>query len=173
MKFRRSIQNPKISESTKKEIEKMVGYRAITRGVDPKQVVIYSFEQESSIGRVCSQLVKSMILREKTDPKRVYLIEDPSSLTFSSSLDFLLEKYKLKFNAGGKSKGPYYKKSIYGIFKLILRTMMKYKRKHKDLYKKICVVVEPHEYEGQREKITVRSSRYNRTIQLSELVKRL
>ena len=113
---------------------------------------------------------------QEENSKKVYLIEDPSTLTFSSSIDYLIEKYKLKFSAGHKSKGPFYVKSVCGLFKLILRTMMKYKEKHKNLYKKICVLDKPFENNTSKPeeiKITVRSSKYNRTISIKDLLKKI
>jgi ribosomal protein L13 len=172
MKFRRGskyqLKSPAVFNP-----EYQVGYRALTRGIDSKDILIYSFQSHSSIGRVCSQIIKHMIINQRTNPKKVYLIENPETLTFSSGVDFLVNKYKLKFHAGGKSKGPFYKKSVFGIFKLILRTMMKHKQKHKDMYKKICVLMEPHTHTSEKVKISVRSSKYNQTTMLSELVKKI
>lgn len=99
----------------------------------------YTFKEGSSIGRIASRLVKEMILQQQSKKYLVYMIPDPSSLTFSASPQFLLKKYKLKFSVGHKHAGPFYKKNVFSFFKLMLRTMMKYKCKHKNVFRKIYV----------------------------------
>ena len=154
----------------------LVGLRYLKSKGELSHVLRYSFDPYSSIGRVSSQIVKDILKREKEDPsKRVYLIDSPDSLTFSASREYLISKYKNKYDCGGKSKGPFYVKSVVGLFKLILRTMMKYKGKHKKVYKKICVMRESDkDSKISTVKISVRSSnKLSRSMTLSQLMEKL
>ena len=127
----------------------VVGYRYVINNPTSDKVLKYTFKPGSSIGRVASQMVKHMLFIEKSDPKLAYIIESPGTLTFSSSKQFLVEKYTKKYDCGHRHAGPFYEKSECGLFKIILRTMMKHKGKHKRLFKKICI------FESANSKINV------------------
>ena len=152
----------------------MKGYRYYKSKENKEKTLKFEFEPGASVGRFVSRMVKTMLDLEVKDPKKYvcYLIDNPESLSFSSSLPFLINKYKLKYEAGHKHAGPFYTKSVTGLFKLIVRTMMKYKGKHKQIYEKICVL--DKKTEGfQSLKIKTRNNSLTRKTSLKQLISML
>ena len=161
-----------------KSIDRL-GYRYITQkeNLDLNKVLRYTFQKGDSCGRFVSVMVKNMLELEKSSKNdiKAYVVENPGILTFSSSKEYLLKKYKAKYAAGSQTKGPFYKKFVCGLFKLMIRTMMKYKGKHKSCFKKVCVLVHPKpELDGVREiNLKTKSTRLTRKVSLNQLVKLL
>ena len=151
-----------------------VGYAYLKHKPDLSKILKYSFEEGASVGRVVSQIVKDILIKQKSsDKKLVYLIEKPGTLTFTSPKEYLINKYHLKYTVGHKAAGPFYTKTALGLVKLIVRTMMKYKGKHRLAYKKICIMEDPTDFEVQTVNIKCKSSRLSSTFTVSQLISSL
>lgn len=162
----------------------VVGYRYLKQNkLDPSSILLFDVKEGSSAGRTASRIVKDLLQNTSYFNYKVYLILNAGELTVSGKSSYVIEKYKNKFNAGGKSKGPYYKKSSSELYKLMLRTMMQYKGKHKKIYKKICVLKDQMSLNQlinsndlqiiDKIRVEVRDSNLTEKIKLDQIIKKI
>jgi len=98
------------------------------------------------LGRLASYAAKKALLGE--DIK----IVNCEKAVISGNKDYLLQKYKAKFDKGVPLKGPYFPRMPERIVRRTIRGMLPYKKKRgKEVYKKImCYVGIPEEFAKEK-----------------------
>lgn len=135
--------------------------------------VQFTFEEGCSIGRFITSIIKIIKELEKTKEVDEYWVINPGNLSFSKSLEFLVSKYKAKYEAGGRSKGPFFIKSPCFLFKLIFRGMLRYKNKHQKIYKKLRLDDNSNMEFEQKIHVVARENLLTKKVYLHELMKKI
>lgn len=117
------------------------------------------------LGRIASFAAKQALKGKKViivNAEKAIIIGKPKKI---------LEHYLAKFRRGTPNKGPFYSRTVIGIFKRTIRGMIAWKKAHgREAFKRIkCYKSMPKEYEG-KEKLSFEKKATN-FITLGELSK--
>ena len=156
---------------------KVIHWPTVLKAEDTKTTHVL-FKEGDSVGRFCSTFIKTVLKK----PPQLYCIINPSTFTIAHNTEEnVLKKYKHKFDKlGDGQKSPHYQRTSKGILRVILRTMMKWKGKHYDYYKRILIfdTLEEAQNFGFKKftdqlSIETRDTDYTQKISLSEILNKI
>ncbi len=126
------------------------------------------------LGRLSSVIAKRLLNGEKI------VVVNAEKVIVTGRREYVLQKYKDKYDRGSKEKGPYFPRHPEGIFKRTVRGMLPWKsRRGRDAYRRLRVFIGvPDELKGAEFEVVEQAlyekvSKTDRYVTLREIVEYL